>query len=195
MTHDARFGELRSLLQRSASTKTWDALCQHLDLWSYDTLEQTALPYTLDIVTRWPDELERAAPSRWVKALLEGQDAPQVALVNALSLLSRELSQPQLTALLTSPRLANLRRLDLEACWIADAGFAALAASPYLSNLTSLNLSNNDLCHDGAAALAASPLLSHLTDLSIDYIGPEARAVLNASPHLREPIRAQWRKP
>jgi hypothetical protein len=125
MTQEAPFGELRSLLLQPASVDTWDALCGHLDLWSNDALEQTALPYTLDIVTRWPDELERAAPSRWVKALLEGQDAPQVALVNALSLLSRELSQPQLTALLTSPRLANLRRLDLEAGWIADAGFAA----------------------------------------------------------------------
>jgi hypothetical protein len=105
MTYETLFGELRSILQNPASIDTWDALYEHLDLWPADTLETLALPYALDIVGRWFDGVERAAPQRWAARLLEGQGAALLALANKLDVSDQQLSSAQLAALTASPHL------------------------------------------------------------------------------------------
>ncbi len=166
MTPDALFGDLRSILQRPASSETWGALCDHLDLWSNDALEAVALPYSLDIITRWPGELERTAPKRWVERLLAGEDVASLVVVNTLSLESSQLSQPQLTAVLTSQRLTSLRTLDLHDNNIFEEGAKALADAPLLKDLTCLKLGKNDIGDEGvrrSPALQTSKVSPHLT--------------------------------
>lgn len=190
---DAFFDDLRSILQRPASVETWCALCEHLDLWDRDVLEQVALPYALNIVTRWSAELERVAPERWVDVSAESID-PSLALANTLKLRPcLEAPDEAFThALLCSPHLAQLRALSLCGALLDDA-IAALAASSHLVNLIYLDLSYNDIGAAGAAALAASPSLANLEelDLSDNAIGDAGAAALAASPHLNK-LTSLW---
>jgi hypothetical protein len=186
MTHDALFGELRSILQNPASQETWVALCEHLDLWSPEALEDIALPYALDIVGRWPAELEREVPQRWAAKLLEGQAVAQLAAANKLYLNGDRRSAAQLTASLATPHLSGLTRLAVRWAEEAAAGAMAVASAPHLTNLTHLELSYCTLGASGAAALASAPHLSGLTHLSLSNspLQDDGVAALAASPHL-----------
>jgi hypothetical protein len=186
MTQDARFGELRSILQRPAAKETWGALCQNLNLWDLESLEHVALPYVLDLVTRWPTKVTRSAPKPWIQRALGGEDVAQLAAANVLVWASRNLSHVELLALTTSPRLANLTCLDLSWNQLGDAGAAALATSQHLTRLTLLDLSWSQIGDDGATALAESPHLTRLTVLKLpeNQLGDEGAAALAASPHL-----------
>jgi hypothetical protein len=188
MHHDALFGQLRSILQRPASRETWVELCDQLDLWPSDKLEQLGLPYALDIVTRWPADVARKAPHRWVNRLVAGRDVALLCLTTSLELYTYHGSREQhAAALAASPHLQNLITLDLAHNTIGEAGAAALAASPHLSNLSHLNLPNNQIGPAGAAALAASPHLQNLSALNLysNTIRDAGVASLAASPYLR----------
>ena len=186
LTQDALFGELRSLLQRPASTQTWDALCEHLYLWPHEALGAVALPYALDIVTRWPDEVGRPAPDHWALQLLSGEDVAPMALANRLRLDDAALTPDALTALLASSRLTNLTQLNLSSGGLGDDGVSTFAASALFATLTDLRLSYNRIGLAGAVALAASPSLSALTSLYLggNDLGADGAAALIASPHL-----------
>jgi uncharacterized protein (TIGR02996 family) len=124
------------------------------------------------------------------------------------------LTAKALTALLASPHLDRLRRLDLHApltgpcvralarsrrlgqlthlgchsAAVAGASLAALLDSGRLAQLRSLELRHNGvLAEEGLRMIAAAPALAHLTRLDLSYgnLHEEAGAILAESPHLR----------
>lgn len=210
MTQEALFGELRSILQQPVSYQTWDDLCDHLDLWSGDALEQVALPYTLDIIHRWPDTVERSTPTRWIKRLLAGEDVAQMVVAQRLMLhinngsagLARLLASPHLrnikamhlfgikrndllTALTSAQPLPSLRWFSLSSHNMDDDALTALLVAPILDGITSLNLNLLYPC-ESVSALLAWPGIARLTRLSLSgsWISEESATALAASPHL-----------
>jgi hypothetical protein len=186
------FGELRSILQRPASALTWGALCKQLEgrPWDVDMLEQVALPYAVDIVRRWPDEVERAASSGWVRMDAE-TISPLLALANSLTLhqlatrgLELRMSDAFASRLFSSPSVAGLTSLQVFGA-LSDAVITALTSSSPM-RLSSLRLALYALHDADVAALVASANMSALTALSLDEsrLTDASAAAIAASPHL-----------
>jgi Ran GTPase-activating protein (RanGAP) involved in mRNA processing and transport len=193
MNQESLFGELRSILQRPASQETWAALCQLLQgaLWPDEALEAVAVPYALDIVSRWPESIERAAPDAWARQLMSGQGGAQLALANKLHLWRGPTpTLDELALLLGSPAIGGLRRLNLSAS-VASHGADALALldTPHLAGLERLELDTASVDGAGAAALAAVrlPALRWL-NLAHNALDDDALALL-----LRAPLCAELR--
>jgi uncharacterized protein (TIGR02996 family) len=91
-----------------------------------------------------------------------------------------------LTALVRSPVVRSLRRLDLSINWIGTPGVEILADAPALGRLTRLNLASCDLTDAAVTALAASPHLTRLRhlDLSGNDITDAAALALARAPAL-----------
>jgi uncharacterized protein (TIGR02996 family) len=128
-----------------------------------------------------------------------------------------KLTAAVLTALLASPHLAGLRRLDAD--WLTSPDQVdALTAAPQRGCLTHLYLSRHplktpgfgrlaaadfpslkalhfgglsNLRAEGARALSTAPFLAHLRDLVLNHgsLGPEGMEALAAGPHFRCPAR------
>lgn len=164
MTPDERFGELRSLLQQPPSSQVWDAMIALFGGWHHEALANLAIPYALEHLERWPDDITREAEPWQTGALLlispDSYQHPQLRLINALTITHRGIGAPQLASLLAWPGLPQLRSLSLRANDLTDAEAAAIAACPHLSGLRALDLSNNQITDVGAAALASSPYLN-----------------------------------
>jgi uncharacterized protein (TIGR02996 family) len=73
----------------------------------------------------------------------------------------------ELQALVDSPQLHHLTRLDLSHNPIGNGWVESLADLPQLRNLTHLNLNFSSIGAEGVRALAASPQLHHLTHLNL----------------------------
>ena len=73
-----------------------------------------------------------------------------------------------LTALASSPHVANLTELAIERARIGDPGAEAIARFPALGALRHLSLRDNDIGVAGVFALASSPLASQLETLDLD---------------------------
>jgi hypothetical protein len=110
----------------------------------------------------------------------------------------RGITAATLPALLDSPHLPQLRRLDLSHNPLGDAGAAILAAHPALLHLDRLLLARTGITLDGVRLLAHSPHIRNLTTLHIelsDWSDPDdtnaqADAILLTSPHLSPALRA-----
>jgi uncharacterized protein (TIGR02996 family) len=109
-----------------------------------------------------------------------------LSALTSLGLRTTGLSDDDVRVLTSSPRLGNLRELDLSDNQIGVPGAEALARAPSAAGLTVLNLSRNPLGNRGARALAKSPLLANLQALELEGvgIGSEGTRALAASPHL-----------
>ena len=80
------FGELRSLLQQTPSTQTWERITACLTQLRERTegserFEEQALAYGREHLSAWPDEIVREAPSSWVQRWRCGQWGELVELV------------------------------------------------------------------------------------------------------------------
>lgn len=187
MTHQERFGELRSVLHQPPSPAVWDQLCDLLDGWHRADLVQTALPYAQDHLRSWPDAL-RVCPLAWIDSLRQRKPHPALPLVRVVNdphafnaTLSGLAEQPlPLTALRARgyidhqgvqalarwPSLAGLEMLDLSRCRISS-GAVALAdgLGPALRQLY---LSHCALGDDALQAIVRSPGATKLEVLRLD---------------------------
>lgn len=73
----SHFGELRSLLQKNASSALWDELMAwataHITVLHREDVET----YTKDIVSRWPSTVDRMLSTDMLNAYLFGEEPPQ----------------------------------------------------------------------------------------------------------------------
>jgi uncharacterized protein (TIGR02996 family) len=86
-----------------------------------------------------------------------------------------------------SPRLADLRHLDLSWDFIEDEGVAELLSSPHIGRLESLDLSRCDFSEKGVHDLCSSPSLAGLETLALsdNDLGERWAEQLCGSPHLK----------
>src|SRR5437763_719274 len=77
------------------------------------------------------------------------------------------LSRPGLTTILTSPHLAGVRTLRLDAMQLTDDVARAIADSPALAGLKRLELGGNRVGDEGVTALARSAHLEGLESLDL----------------------------
>lgn len=135
------------------------------------------------------------SPRRWEivfrdSARLAG--SPALAQVRELRVYGNNaLGDAWLLALLRSPHLGRLTRLELVYVHFTDAALHALADCEALSGLRHLKVEStsrlrSQFTADGLAALAASPHLRQLDHLHLEHcqINDEAAAVLFATPNL-----------
>jgi hypothetical protein len=159
-----------------------------------------ALPELERRLSAWPGHT-RPAPPEWVTALFSPEPAPVLALLHSVSvtaakpglgpsevaalarnanlawvrgldLACTQIGSSELEALVLSPLIERLARLDLSDCQIDDTW--PFSMSPYVSALECLVLSGNPLGRTGIVGLARSPWLTSLRELEL------SRAVLDA---------------
>jgi uncharacterized protein (TIGR02996 family) len=129
-------------------------------------------------------DLDCAAPA-------EGEDVAALAASPGLAdiqiLQVRHMRQGGVVALLPSPHLRNLRRLELWSNGLRDQDVRALLASmPYMERLDTLRLANDRFGDEGVRALAGSPRLAGLISLHFTWtrnVGDGGAFALAASPH------------
>lgn len=198
------FGELRSVLQRSPSTSTWNHLCELLD----ETAPRDELvAYLDDHLSRWPDML-REAPATWCVRALEGQTVPWWSTVRAVRLLQptnatiktffKSVDVSQITSLtLENERpkrgsgrsksglvkeltkagpLPNLKRVELRIGNFGVKSAELLAKAKNLTGLEALEFHSAQLEEEGFRALAGSKTLPPLKSLVVGYDSIDDRA-------------------
>ncbi len=158
-------------------------------------VDEQALPYLRGALRTWPDELlalpnsyqltgrevdawpawfelvrdvdmSRAAPwllsDRVMDLLLQ---TPLLDGATRVSMAGRRLGEQNLSRMLTSPRFASVRALDLTLCALGDAGVESLVARA--GDWTELVLDKNGIGEVGTRALAASDVLGSMEKLSL----------------------------
>ncbi|GEM_PF-6851448 len=174
-----RFGELRSLLQRQPGVGVWARLCRLVEDWGAEMFIERGLPYTLDHLRRWPDELRRA-PRTWTDDLMAGggEEHPwemvRVLEVRALPLDEQVASgrsllegDKVLERLFELEILENLTQLSLTDIGITDEGCAALVSRRDVSGLRVLSMKGNNLSARGVSAIARCGYLGKLEALDL----------------------------
>lgn len=194
--NDTLFGEVRSLLQQTPSAEVWAELVKQLDKFTIDAqFRETIFPYLEEYLGRWPEDVRRMAPAKWVKPLLKKAPgaAPLVPLCNGADLSSSRIGPATTAYLAGSEALGHLLYLDLSNNGLKSDGARHLASSKHLTNLRVLLLTNCKVGNSGAVALAQSTNVRNLVELDIsgsDMIDEGCSALQN-SPHLPEHLRAK----
>jgi uncharacterized protein (TIGR02996 family) len=112
--------------------------------------------------------------------------SPLLAKLMRLDLSLNDARPDGTIAVANSPHLANLTSLDLSYCYPSNEGIAALTQSPYLTKLTELNLSHYyspTLTPTAVRTLAQWSGLARLRKLALN-VEDEGAAILAASPYL-----------
>lgn len=193
MTNTEQFGDLRALVNSAPSGDTWDALCDALDGWDDDSIQQIVAPYLAAHLDRWPDGL-RLAPLRWLERAAARQPVPALSLTRAVcitpdtaperaSLNLQDLSNTAWWAALTELTLAScgltpdavallpsgLRALSLSYnAGLSDAGVERLCARSWPA-LLALDLSGCKIGDSGLWELAASRAMPRLKRLILRH--------------------------
>lgn len=79
------FGHVRSVLHMPPGAMAWARLCTLLDGAREPALSEQLIPYALEHLRAWPDELRRL-PRHWCRRLDMGQDIPQLAMVRHIDI-------------------------------------------------------------------------------------------------------------
>lgn len=183
MTPDPWLSALQGALQGPPGIETWDALCAVLNAAHDEAALRLALPDALAVVQRWPEDVVRLAPARWVVSI-----SPALQLANTLRVSGFDLSPTYaentdwFVRLMRAPELRELRSLTI--VLIHDIG-VALAEAAHLTRLTSLWLHSCDIALDALRSLVCAPHLRGLSELALcsTKLGEEGAAVL-ANAHL-----------
>lgn len=162
METNARFGELRSIVQQRPSAQAWEALCEHLERWPSPELEQLALPYTLQYLARWPSAI-LVAPMRWLNRLTPY--AP-LTLARTLNILEAPISLEQARTLASNPHLRHIELIYLRANQLGDRGLEALLGGEHFLGLTSLSVHLNGLRAASAHVITECAYVGQLQELS-----------------------------
>jgi Ran GTPase-activating protein (RanGAP) involved in mRNA processing and transport len=198
ITNEELFSELRSLLQKNPSEELWLKICKNIDLWDLEKLSEIGLPYASAHLVRWPENVWREAPTRWVRKLLAGEKIPKIAIVGRLILESKlkklniatffnnilfsklfylDLSKNKINDddmdLVFSLEKQNILAISFSYNKIGDVGLTKLAKSPILLGVEYLDFKDNNIGSNGIKALASSDFIRRLyaLDLSGNNIG------------------------
>ncbi len=162
-SHD-RFGDLRAALAGPRTLERFHDVCAILDGWPEDDslLMEAVLPYTLEALTGWDEEVRQATPQARAE-VLSGQTPWSLALVAT----ARYGSVPihDLSSFLDAHRPETLRRLTLKLAEGSDAQVEQLVTHPVTPGLTHLRLVsgwNTRLSH-----LIGSERLANLESLDL----------------------------
>jgi hypothetical protein len=203
-----RFGTLRALLQQAPSEHVWKELCEELALWGEEERERVALPYALDHLDRWPDEVERWAHTNdpawqqhiansiapydeeWLAEVAQGPRASRVRHLKLESKILTHAATPEMVA-----RLDGLVSVELLEGWRGKrakaVGALALARRPWPPTLRSLKLEiRGNVGMDGGVEFARSIVrnatFSGLTTLALHVaFGVKGAELIAQSQHLR----------
>lgn len=150
----ALWGELRAALH-APSADSWQRVVAALEAWPEGPGLREALAYGEQMLKGWPEALERAAPFRWLLALLRGVDEPRLRLVDTLRTPpGHQLEGGAVEHLVQSEHLDLLRHLSLRDGGLTDEHVLLLTSWPGTAPLRSLDLVRNDLGSRAAGALA-----------------------------------------
>ncbi len=147
--------------------------------------------WTFSSVAPWPHLKEvlfhRCGLDDHALRLLVRMNAPQM---DCLRLVSEQFGAGGIDHLLGAPWLSQLTELDLTQMGqpITPGTLQALAHTPRLANLRSLNLSHNRLGPEGLNVLAGSPCLGEIRRLDLCYTDGGGRGLIALfnSPTLRQ---------
>ena len=146
MSSSPHIHECRSILALTPSAETFAAVCDALGTPPFD---EPTLTYVRDHVSRWPQEIERAMPSPWLRALAEGTLHPGALLCNRVAITLQH-GKAALHALCEAPLPKAPLALALHGLQIGDEGARKLAQSPLARRLIALDIRQNAI---GARAL------------------------------------------
>lgn len=193
--------ELEMLLDGSATSAAWDALCDMLEQWPGHSSLETVIPDVGARLASWPDHLRRA-PYAWVQRLLAGAE-PRMRLARVLSLSGFVRGDAEVAAVVARAELAGLAELSLDNTGCGDQtalalaaggptalrllslrdnrigadGFRVLAQASQLATLETLRLDENPGGQDGVMALVGSPYIQRLRALELFMTGATDAAV------------------
>lgn len=213
MPTSADFGELRSLLAKPPSARAFAQLC---GLVGDGGLSQEVLTYLQSSLSRWPDDLRRAVPERWITPLLQSTPPPGVVLCTSLTIEEEEhgihwhnidaltgapeltnlrhlhlarhrMGQHLITHLVDAPALAKIDHLELVDQEVGELGVLSILTSPHLGNMRHLNLQGNDLTSSDLEDLQDLSLRTLDTwTLSTNELGDEGAALLAKTPSMAQ---------
>jgi hypothetical protein len=163
METNARFGELRSIVQQRPSAQAWEALCEHLEGWPSPEQELLAIPYAEQHVARWPSSI-LIAPLRWLKRLTPYEP---LRLARTMSILDTPITLELASSLANNPHLRHIERIYLRSNQLGDQGLATLLGGSHFLGLTSLSVHLNSLRAFGAQVLAERAYAGQLQELSL----------------------------
>ena len=132
-------------------------------------------------------DLSHANPALGVAALEALLNSPHLTGLVRLELQGNRLGHDAAAVLAAAPNLRGLKRLRLSfGNSIGEIGARLLAASPHLRNLEELGLYGNEIGNAGVRALALSPILANVTALELrtNGVGDAGARALARSPHL-----------
>ena len=185
----ATFGDVRSALQQPPSPRAWRAVCHLIEQWSDedDELREVILPYALDVLERWPDELRAASPI-WINQLI-GDDRPAPViwkLVRHLEITGARLRVDETKRLVACPHLRGVRHLMVRAA-LSQSAFGLLMQAPYLTKVTELGFISAGLEDRQFAKFIDAPMMQRgLKRLDLAWSGVAERGVraIAKAPHL-----------
>lgn len=170
------FGDLRSLFQRPASRALWDELCGLLDAADPSELVEHYGDYLGGHLRRWDPDVCRA-PARWIEALVQGDDVPQLLAIRSLTMLDQDVGDDEILELTTCPYLENLHTLELgynrRVAWRRDridyGNVRELVTCAALSGLSKLRIVGQHLRPEAIQAILESPNMAGLHQLDLSY--------------------------
>lgn len=188
----ARCWRLRTVLDQPFARRLADGYVPHLAELAFSAFQGELRPDALPDLLSSPhlphltvvDARYAALPPGSVAAALARPGPP----LRSLGLFGTRLTDADVTTILTAPRCAGLRELDLgQNREVTASVWGTLPAAPCLPKLAFLELDNNPSVGDGfAVALAATPHARNLRVLRLHRTGlsEQGAAALAASPHL-----------
>lgn len=164
-----RLERLRALLHGPAQPGAWRDLCVLLDTWPPEDALGVGLDYALAHLERWPQAL-RVAPLSWLRALLQGREAPPPwALVRVVKLTHRHMGSRELQTLSQHPAMGSITHLSLRLHLPDERSWGAFTSSAQLSSLQHLQLREIPASQGSLRRLLEAPWAPQL--LSLDLAG------------------------
>jgi hypothetical protein len=181
----------------------WEELCAELALWGEEERERVALPYALDHLDRWPDEVERGVGGRkdvqdWMWGLANTLRSPSLEVLERLAASegARRVRRIEMSAVGSHGdlvgRFEGLRAYTLALYGVSDGALMrALLGARWPASLRALSiypLHGAERDDDAwiAAQLAQNASLAGLETLELEEmkLGSEGAEALAKSPHL-----------
>lgn len=139
----SRFGELRSVLAGKRNRAQWLKLCRLLEQWQdHVYFLDVVLPYALDQLQAWPDDL-RVAPGRWLNAAAKGEPTPWLSVALDAKYVGKNRADKVMARLLSCAGLEHVRSINFEENSSSSLWADAFASATHLHALTSMNLRLN----------------------------------------------------